>query len=98
MTTDILVRPLITEKMTRVSEKLAHYGFIVEKNANKIEIKKAIEAMYNVHVTDVRTMIIPAKATMRYTKKGLVRGRKAAFKKAIVTLAEGETIDFYSEI
>lgn len=98
MTTDVLIRPLITEKMTRLTEKLGQYGFVVDKGANKLEIKDAIEKMYGVTVTDVRTMILPAKATSRFTKGGLVRGRKPAYKKAIVTLAEGDNIDFYSEI
>lgn len=98
MTTDILIRPLITEKMTRLTEKLGQYGFVVDKGANKLQIKEAVEQMYGVTVKDVRTMILPAKATSRYTKGGLVRGRKAAYKKAIVTLVEGDAIDFYSEI
>lgn len=95
---NILVRPLITEKMTQLGEKLGHYGFVVYKKANKLQIKKAVETMYGVKVMDVRTMVMPAKERSRMTRGGLIRGKKGAFKKAIVTLAEGEVIDFYSEI
>lgn len=98
MTKDVLVRPLITEKMTQVTESLGQYGFVVEKGANKLEIKTAVEDMYGVTVTDVRTLVLPAKATSRFTKGGMIRGRKGSYKKAIVTLAEGDVIDFYSEI
>lgn len=95
---NILIKPLITEKMTQLGEKLGHYGFIVHKKANKLQIKKAVETMYSVTVTDVRTMVMPAKATSRMTKSGMIQGKKGAFKKAVVTVAEGEAIDFYSEI
>ncbi|GIV34186.1 MAG: 50S ribosomal protein L23 [Chitinophagales bacterium] len=84
--------------MTRLGEKLNRYGFIVDKRANKIEIKKAVEKMYGVNVKEVNTMIIPGKQRVRYTRTGMTKGRKNSYKKAIVTLAEGETIDFYSYI
>ncbi|MBK6949482.1 MAG: 50S ribosomal protein L23 [Haliscomenobacter sp.] len=94
----ILIKPLITEKSEKMSEKLNKYCFMVHKKANKIEIKKAVEAMFNVAVESVNTLIIPAKTKSRNTKSGIVRGRKPSFKKAYVTLAEGEEIDFYGEI
>ncbi|MBK7476060.1 MAG: 50S ribosomal protein L23 [Haliscomenobacter sp.] len=94
----ILIKPLITEKTEKMSEKLNKYCFMVHKKANKIEIKKAVEAMFNVAVESVNTLIIPAKTKSRNTKSGIVRGRKPSFKKAYVTLAEGEEIDFYGEI
>lgn len=84
--------------MTKLGEKLSHYGFVVEGNANKLEIAKAVEDMYGVTVESVNTMNVVAKERSRNTKAGLVTGRKSGFKKAIVSLAEGETIDFFSEI
>ncbi len=95
---DIILKPIITEKMTIQGEKLNRYGFIVDKRANKIEIKKAIEELYDVTVTDVNTMRYGGKSRMRYTKTAIVRGRTKSYKKAIVTLAEGDQIDFYSNI
>jgi large subunit ribosomal protein L23 len=95
---DILIKPIITEKMTEQGEKLNRFGFMVEKNANKIQIKKAVESLYNVTVDSVNTMVYAGKTKSRYTKTGIVRGRTKAYKKAIVTLKEGETIDFYSNI
>lgn len=94
---DILKKPLITEKQTKATDKFNTYGFIVDKKANKIEIKKAVEKMYGVNVTDVRTMIVPAKKKNRYTKAGILTGRKGSYKKAIIKVADGETIDFFSE-
>jgi large subunit ribosomal protein L23 len=94
----IILKPVITEKMSQQGDKLNRYGFKVEKTANKIEIKKAIEEMYNVTVTDVNTMIVAPKRKERYTKGGLSRGATNAYKKAIVTLKDGDTIDFYSNI
>ena len=93
-----IIKPIISEKMTGVAEKYNRYGFMVERTANKVEIKKAVEEMYNVQVLDVNTMIVAPKAKQRYTKTGLIRGEKQAYKKAVVTLHEGETIDFYSNI
>jgi large subunit ribosomal protein L23 len=94
----IILKPVITEKMSQQGDKFNRYGFKVEKTANKIEIKKAIEEMYNVTVTEVNTMIVPPKKKERYTKGGLSRGATNAYKKAIVTLKDGDTIDFYSNI
>ena len=95
---NILKRPIITEKMTAQTEKLGRYGFIVDEKANKLEIKKAVEGMYNVTVDDVRTIRYGGKRKSRFTKSGVIAGRKNNFKKAIVQLKKGETIDFYSGI
>ena len=92
----IIIKPIVTEKMTQLGEKLNRYGFKVQKNANKIEIKQAVEAMYNVTVTDVNTLIVAPKVKSRFTKSGVVTGKKAAYKKAVVTVKEGEQIDFYT--
>ena len=94
-----IVKPLVTEKMTAVTEKQNNvFGFIVRPDANKIEIKKEIEQKFNVNVVSVNTMRYNGKAKRRYTRAGIIKGRTDAFKKAIVTLKEGETIDFYSNI
>ncbi|HAN18414.1 MAG: 50S ribosomal protein L23 [Bacteroidetes bacterium GWC2_33_15] len=95
---DILLKPIVTEKMTMQGESLNRYGFIVDKRANKIQIKNAIEEMYGVSVEDVNTMRYLGKKKSRYTKSGIVQGRANSFKKAVVTLADGEKIDFYSNI
>ncbi len=95
---EILVRPLITEKSENLSETLVKYSFVVNKKANKLEIKQAVENMYSVTVTDVNTMIMPGKSKVRNTKSGVQKGRKPDFKKAIVTLSEGEEIDFFGDI
>jgi large subunit ribosomal protein L23 len=95
---DILKKPVITEKQTKDTDILGTYGFIVDNNANKVEIRKAVEKMYGVNVTDVRTIVVPAKSKSRYTKAGILKGRRGTYKKAIVKLAEGETIDFFSEL
>ena len=95
---NILKRPIITEKMTAQTEKLGRYGFIVDQKANKLEIKKAVEGMYSVTVEEVRTMRYGGKSKSRFTKAGVIAGRKNNFKKAIVQLKKGETIDFYSAI
>lgn len=94
----IIIKPLVSEKMTTITEKQNKFGFIVRPNANKIEIKKEIEARYNVTVTDVNTCVYAGKNKSRYTKAGLIQGRTNAFKKAVVTLKEGDSIDFYSNI
>ena len=112
----IIVKPLVTEKMTKITDKSsvektykikgqertkkaeAKYGFIVLPDANKIEIKKEIESLYNVTVINVNTMVYAGKRQSKYTRKGLIKGQKNAFKKAIVTLKEGDSIDFYSNI
>lgn len=95
---NIILKPIITEKLTKIGEKFNRFGFVVERKANKIEIKKAVEEMYNVKVLDVNTINHPGKNKSRYTKAGLLQGRTNATKKAIVTLAQGDTIDFYSNI
>ena len=94
----IIKKPVITEKMTAISEKLNRFAFIVDKSANKYQIADAIEKLYNVKVVAVNTMNYAGKKKSRYTKSGAIVGRTAAFKKAIVTLKEGDTIDFYSNI
>ena len=94
----ILIKPLITEKADTLSESKTQYSFIVDKNANKIEIKKAVEGLYTVNVESVNTMIIPGKRKSRNTKRGVLHGRKPSYKKAVVTLGSGETIDFFGDI
>lgn len=95
----IIVKPLVTEKMTAITDKKNNrFGFIVRPGANRLEIKSEIEALYNVTVIDVNTMNYAGKNKSRYTKAGLISGRTNAYKKAIVTLKEGDTIDFYSNI
>ena len=95
---EIIFKPVITEKMTDMGEALNQYGFIVNRNANKLQIKKAVEDLYDVEVTSVNTMNYSGKVKTRFTKSGMLAGRTKAYKKAIVTVAEGETIDFYSNI
>ncbi len=95
---DILVKPIVTEKMTKQSETLNRYGFIVDKRADKLQIKNAVEKMYGVNVKSVNTIRYSGKNKSRYTKAGLQRGKTNSFKKAIITLAQGEVIDFYSNI
>lgn len=94
-TSEILISPRITEKANGQMEKRNRYTFVVDKRANKTEIKAAIEDFYKVKVTDVNTSVTPAKNKSRYTKTGFVSGRKQGFKKAIITLAEGEMIDLF---
>ncbi|MDB4060448.1 50S ribosomal protein L23 [Vicingaceae bacterium] len=93
-----LKKPVITEKMTSLTEEFNRYGFVVDHNANKLQIKSAIEEMYGVSVDRVNTMNYKGKHKTRYTKTGWVEGRTNKFKKAIVSLAEGDVIDFYSNI
>jgi large subunit ribosomal protein L23 len=94
----VIIKPVITEKMTELGDKLNRYAFLVATKANKLEIKKAVEELYEVKVEAVNTINIQGKTKSRYTKAGYISGRKAATKKAIVTIAKGETIDFYSNI
>lgn len=94
----ILIKPLITEKADTLSEGKGQYSFIVNKEANKIEIRKAVESLYTVNVESVNTMIIAGKRKTRNTKNGVLHGRKPAYKKAVVTLATGENIDFFGDI
>lgn len=116
-----IIKPLVTEKMTKITDKSSvdrtykpkagknmgkevtkiatpKYGFIVRPQANKLEIKNEVESLYNVTVVEVNTMRYAGKRSSRYTRAGLVKGQKNAYKKAIVTLKEGDTIDFYSNI
>ncbi|HOZ14397.1 MAG TPA: 50S ribosomal protein L23 [Tenuifilaceae bacterium] len=95
---DILIRPIVTEKMERLTSKVNQYGFIVDKKANKLQIKKAIEDLYGVTVDSVNTIRYAGKLKSRYTKAGFLSGRTNSFKKALVTLKNGEKIDFYSNI
>ncbi len=94
----IIIKPIVTEKMTELGEKLNRFGFVVDKRANKLQIKDAVQEMYSVTVTSVNTMVYGGKTKSRYTKSGVITGRTNSYKKAIVTLAEGENIDFYSNI
>lgn len=98
MAKKVLIKPMITEKASALTDNQNKYTFKVDKKANKVEIKKAIEVAYNVAVEDVNTMIMPSKAKVRNTKKGVQRGRKSSFKKAIVKLAFGDEIDLYGDI
>jgi len=91
----IIIKPVISEKAERLIEKHNQYTFIVAKDANKIEIAKAIEEKYNVSVKAVNTAIMPAKLLRRYTKRGVIRGKKPSFKKAVVTLDANDSIDIY---
>ena len=95
---NILIKPILTEKMTRLAAEGRHYAFQVAKTANKIEIRKAVEARYpDIEIKEVRTMVVRGKRKRQMTKKGLVKGQKASYKKAIVTLKAGE-IDFYETV
>jgi large subunit ribosomal protein L23 len=94
--TDVLVRPLITEKVNNQMEKSGRYSFEVDRRANKLEIKKAVEEFYGVKVKDVNTVVVPGKSKSRFTKAGFIQGVKGAYKKAVVTLAEGDSIDLFS--
>ncbi len=94
----IIIKPIITEKMTHLGEKLNRYGFMVDRRANKLQIMQAIKDLYGVDVAAVNTMVFSGKNKSRFTKTGVISGRTNTYKKAIVTLAKGETIDFYSNI
>ncbi len=94
----VILKPIITEKMTQMGEKLNRYGFKVDKRANKLQLKKAIKDIYGVEVADINTMVYRGKSKTRYSKSGFISGKSNNYKKAIVTLAKGETIDFYSNI
>jgi len=93
----VLKKPLVTEKVSALNEK-GKYGFFVDIKANKVEIKKAVEKQYGVTVENVNTMSMMGKLKTRYTKAGVLSGRQQNYKKAIVTLAQGEVIDFYSNV
>ena len=94
--TDVLVRPILTEKVNAQMEKSGRYTFEVSRNANKLEIKKAVEEFYGVKVADVNTVVVPGKNRTRFTKSGFMKGMKPAYKKATISLIEGETIDLFS--
>jgi large subunit ribosomal protein L23 len=96
--TDVLVKPVLTEKVNKLAEKNRSYTFIVDRKANKLEIKKAIEEFYGVTVTDVNTLVMPGKNKTRFTKAGFLKGQKPARKKAVVKVAEGEEINLYGDI
>ena len=93
---DVLLKPVLSEKANKQAEKMNRFTFIVDRKANKLEIKKAVELFYGVQVEMVNTQVVPSKLKAKYTKAGFIVGRKPAKKKAIVTVAEGETIDVYS--
>jgi len=96
--TEVLIKPILTEKANAQQEKLRRYAFRVDRRANKLEIKKAVEEFYGVNVVYVNTAVVPGKNKTRYTKAGFIQGMKGAYKKALVTVAEGEAIDLYSNI
>ena len=95
---EILIKPIVTEQFTEQAESLNRYAFVVHKNANKIQVKKAVEELYGVTVTRVNTMVYGGKTKSRHTKAGVISGKTNSYKKAIITLADGEEIDFYSNI
>ena len=95
---EVLIKPILTEKANAQQEKLRRYAFKVNRKANKLEIKKAIEGFYGVNVIDVNTAVVAGKNKTRFTKAGYIQGQKPAYKKALVTVAEGETIDLYSAL
>ena len=95
---NIIIKPVITEKMTEQSDTFNRFAFVVDRSANKIEIKKAVQKTYDVTVESVRTMVCIGKKRTRGTKSGFISGRTKTYKKAIVSLSEGDTIDFYSNI
>lgn len=98
MAKQVLIKPIISEKSEYLSGEFNQYSFVVNRKANKIEIGKAIEKMYDVKVNSVNTMIMPKKAKSRNTRSGLLKGSISSYKKAIITLASGEEIDFFGEI
>ena len=95
---DVLIKPVLSEKVNSQTEKFRRYTFVVDKKANKLEIKKAVEDFYGVSVIDVNTLVVPGKNKTRYTKAGFIKGVRPSYKKALVTLAEGDTIDLYANI
>ncbi|NOX66058.1 MAG: 50S ribosomal protein L23 [Chlorobi bacterium] len=95
---NILIRPLVTEKMTELMESENKYGFIVNYNTNKIEIAKAIEKKFEVNVVAVNTIRYKGKTKTQFTRKGRFTGKTPRFKKAIITIKEGQTLDLFEEI
>ena len=96
--TEILIKPILSEKANAQQESLRRYAFKVNRRANKLEIKTAIEQFYGVNVLEVNTLVVPGKNKTRSTKSGIISGVKSGYKKALVTVAEGETIDLYASI
>ena len=94
----ILIKPIVTEKLTALGEKYNRYGFIVDRDANKLQIKAAVEQTYNVNVASVNTVNYHGKRKQRYSKSGILRGRMNHFKKAYITLQGEDKIDFYANI
>ncbi len=92
------ITPIVTEKATRLAEQLNRYTFRVSPEANKYQIKDLVEKLYGVHVVKVNTMIVRGKNKSRYTRSGIIKGSTSDYKKAIISVADGETIDFYSNI
>jgi large subunit ribosomal protein L23 len=95
---DVLIRPILTEKANTLSEKSSRYTFAVARKANKLEIKRAVENFYGVSVAEVNTIVVPGKNKSRFTKSGIISGRKPAYKKAIITLTAGESIDIFESV
>ncbi|MBQ8773794.1 MAG: 50S ribosomal protein L23 [Muribaculaceae bacterium] len=95
---EIAISPIVTEKATKLTEKLNRYTFRVSPCANKYQIKDLVEKLYGVHVVSVNTLVVRGKNKSRYTKSGLLKGHTTSYKKAFITVADGETIDFYSNI
>jgi large subunit ribosomal protein L23 len=96
--TDVIIKPILSEKANKQSEKMRRYSFYVDRKANKLEIKRAVELFYGVQVQEVNTMVMPSKLKARFTKSGYLVGRKPARKKAVVTIAEGDTLDLYGNL
>jgi large subunit ribosomal protein L23 len=95
---EVLIKPIVTEKSNKLSDQRRTYAFRVARKANKLEVKKAVEDFYGVNVIDVNTVVVPGKTKSKFTKAGFISGRKPAYKKAYITVAEGETIDLYANI
>lgn len=95
---DITITPIVTEKATKLTEKLNRYTFRVSPQANKAEIKSLVEKLYGVKVVSVNTAVVRGKNKSRWTKSGLLRGKSNSYKKAFIIVGEGQTIDFYSNI
>ena len=95
---DIKIQPIGTAQATQLTARLNRYTFRVSLDANKYQIKDLVEKLYGVKVINVNTLVVRAKNKSRYTKSGLLRGKKQGYKKAFITVAEGQNIDFYSNI
>jgi large subunit ribosomal protein L23 len=95
---EVLVKPIVTEKSNKLTDRSKTYAFRVDRKANKLEVKKAVQEFYGVNVVEVNTVVVPAKSKSKFTKAGFISGRKPAYKKAYVKIAERETIDLYSNI